>query len=237
MTTTAEGVRERAKARRQESYRLGHQMLSFEASPSFAGMGLFVRNENLVLSDRLRAVEAAIQKGVVTEEEIRNPGVPPRPEAFGLISDEKPSRFTQEQKVRFWAIGEKAYPALMAACAVAVGIWLHLTNNPLLICIIMGAIGGLFGFLGILMAGTAIFMALEATAPGAAAWRTFKVAKDRHGVLVAAKRVIAAESDVKAFGRANGPEFERLCARAFRRHGYRVEEMGGANDGGVDLLV
>ena len=40
-----------------------------------------------------------------------------------------------------------------------------------------------------------------------------------------------------AYQTNNGLEFERLVARAFRRSGFQVEEFGGVNDGGVDLIV
>lgn len=62
-------------------------------------------------------------------------------------------------------------------------------------------------------------------------------ARRRAAAIEAARRVDARASDIRIYEACTGAEFERLVARAFRQQGYSVEEMGGANDGGVDLHV
>lgn len=64
-------------------------------------------------------------------------------------------------------------------------------------------------------------------------------AEDRRrlAAIKAARKIAARAGDIRIYEQCSGPEFERLVARAFRADGFRVDEMGGANDGGVDLHV
>ena len=49
--------------------------------------------------------------------------------------------------------------------------------------------------------------------------------------------MLARERDIRLYDGCSGAEFETLVAWAFRSKGFRVEQVGGADDGGIDLLV
>jgi len=77
---------------------------------------------------------------------------------------------------------------------------------------------------------------IEGFLPGAAPYRRYREAIERYHIISKAQAVKALEADVRMYENASGREFERLVARAMRRSGWSVEEIGGANDGGIDLV-
>lgn len=199
-----------------------------------SALARFVDDENLVLSDRLRTIDAAIARGVITEEELATPMQAPKPEDFGLAS------------------GSKAQPM----------IWFNLFGGIYYIFCILG-----FFSLWItipnaafndriapemrwLLAGTSILAAAFIWKGREVMWalicslfpdldRRKRYVEEcmKHDVLAACRTVRRFEGDVRIYHAASGYEFERLVARAFRRRGWVVQEMGGANDGGIDLLA
>jgi hypothetical protein len=238
MGQQSDDVRQRARDRRRRNLELGRRITAFEAGLGGIGeLGRFVKNDNLVLSNRLEAIEIAIRRGIVTLDDLRQPGREPSPFDFGLWSAKKPKRIPAVLEAWFEAHQEFVMAAIIGSSMIAIAAWIYLSAGPILLALLGGFFGGWFVAMPLMIAAMAIIALVNSTAPGRYEWRQYQAAKERHEVLVAAKTVLDLESDVKAFLHANGPEFERLTARAFRRNGYRVEEMGGANDGGVDLLV
>lgn len=235
MQGQSEEVRQRARNRRLINRRLGQEFARFEGgNGGIEVLAQSVTNDNLVLTDRLRAIETALRRGLITEEELTDPADMPTPADFGLLAA------TPEPKWDDWDIIGLIYGLL--AFFIFFSLWVTIPNalfnndigrdaRWLLVAIAVASIAFL------IWGQTVLRILFNGLSPTYSARRRYRDAKLRYDLLVACRIVRACEDDVQAFLSASGPEFERLVARAFRRHGYRVEEVGGSNDGGIDLLV
>jgi hypothetical protein len=75
--------------------------------------------------------------------------------------------------------------------------------------------------------------AINFVIPGASRYRKFKAARLKYEAASSLRLIWYRQRKLKSC-KTNDGQFERLVARAFRRSGFRVEENGGVNDGGVD---
>jgi hypothetical protein len=202
-----------------------------------ADLGRFINNENLVLSNRLDAIEIAMERGIINIEELTSRSPEPLPSEFGLESEERPSVFPCS--LRNWVDQrrETIIAALMLCGMASVVLFIYVESQSIMLAFFGALFGGLIGGFLLTSVVCGAIALIERAAPGIGRWRQFQAAKQRWRVISAARIVWSLGSDVRAFERASGPEFERLTARAFRRLGYFVEEVGGANDGGIDLVI
>ena len=66
------------------------------------------------------------------------------------------------------------------------------------------------------------------------AWKSAVAAHNEHQLIHSAW--VFGQS-AKVWAEADGPTFEKLVARHFRQSGWAVKMIGGAGDGGVDLII
>jgi hypothetical protein len=71
----------------------------------------------------------------------------------------------------------------------------------------------------------------------AATARAYDAAVRAHAYREQARQTWLMSQTLEPWRKADGPTFERLTAREFRRQGWKVQRVGGANDGGVDLRL
>lgn len=231
MATQAQ-VRRRAQDRRLANRRLGQEFARFEHGEGGLEMlASFVGNERLVLTDRLRAIEVGLKRQLITADQLAKPQLSPVPGDFGL-----PASTPSTGGLDPVPMLSEILSFLLGATALVMIFnllngWLSSDTRWLL------AFASILSLVLIYRGKGWMRWAVDRLFPQHAARRLFREACLRHDVLRVCRVVRALEGDVRAFHAADGPEFERLVARAFRRQGYRVEEQGGANDGGVDLLV
>jgi hypothetical protein len=225
-------------AERQSAARINREdLVAFErGSGDLRTLGQLVRREWMPLSMRLDVIDIALARGMVTPDEISGPSSAPQPENFGA-GEHAPS--VLPTGVKDWAIGHYELIAPIYALTVAGSSLAFVASYELdLIEVILA--GGLLAFFLVflipVLAGILINV-IDGLLPGAAAWRRYAKALERHEVLGDVRAVWSLESEYRALKNASGSEFERLVARAFRRAGYRVEEKGGIGDEGVDLVA
>ncbi|MDV3455874.1 restriction endonuclease [Sphingomonas sp. HF-S4] len=191
---------------------------------------------NIILADKLEAVEVAYGLGVINEGELEHPVARPEPEDFGLDSDKRPSILPE------WAtvLLENPYAILTIAAALFIGDMAYLIivsgadlGTALLISFFIAPTIGIGAAIGMV----ALVAAVNAILPNAGAHRAYRKALQRHETIEAARAILSRGHDIKSLYAAGGQEFERRIARAFRQWGFDVDEVGGRNDGGIDLVV
>lgn len=225
-------------AERQSAARINREdLVAFErGNGDLRTLGQLVRREWMPLSMRLDVIDIALAKGMVTPDEISSPSSAPRPEDFGA-GEHAPSVIPVGLKD--WAIEHYELIAPIYAVIITGSSLVFVSSYGLdLIEVLMG--GSLLAFFLVFLIPVLVGIlinVIDGLLPGAAAWRRYARARERHEVLGDVRAVWSLESEHRAFKNASGSEFERLVARAFRRAGYRVEEMGGIGDEGVDLVA
>lgn len=235
MSETSEAARSRKRQRQLDLNRLSILMIRFEAGQG----GLDCLDEflkaNLILPDKLAAIDVAIRRKLIDHTDLSTKCPAPSPVDFGILSETKPTIIPK----RIRAILDNPTLGLVALGASYLTMFVLLWRA--------GSGWFLSGFLALLAGPAALMVGLVGSLiliaicdnflPNAAAYRRYRRAKKRHEVIRVASTIFAAQNDIHSFYRASGPEFERLVARAFRRWGFHVRELGGANDGGIDLVV
>lgn len=191
-------------------------------------------NEQLQLSARLVHIDAALRLGTITQEQLDRPTGMPTPSDYNLPSS---------TPVPDWAHSDFVSGiAYVIAAILFFSLWVTIPNAFFNSSISSGnrwllGIAGAAG-IGFLVYGLRIMRAIAGSlSPTYNLRQSYCLGRIRYDILAVCRKVKRAENDVNSYRTANGPEFERLVARAFRKRGYKVEEMGGANDGGVDLVV
>lgn len=197
-----------------------------------------VRNDNLSFALRLEVIEAAVQGGMINGDDLTGATIPPEFTTYGLNTDRAPTilppRFQAEDGSKLTSVlGERL---IVAACIIGSTIWLWQTfHTP---WALIGAPFLAFIVLIITMIVlVATISAINFCIPGASRYRKFKAAMLKYEAVSASQLIWYKQDEVESYNTNDGQEFERLVARAFRRSGFRVEEYGGVNDGGVDLIV
>ena len=191
-------------------------------------------NEQLQLSVRLAHIDAALQAGTITQEQLDCLTNLPMPSDYRLPSS---------TSVPSWNHGDLV---LSITEIVKITLFLSLFGtipNAVFYNAVPSGSRWLLGIAGVIsiafmVHGLRIVRAIMAIlSPTYSLTLSYRLARIRYDLLAVCREVKRAENDINSYRAANGPEFERLVARAFRRRGYKVDEMGGANDGGVDLVV
>lgn len=189
---------------------------------------------------RLEAVDVALRRKLITLEQIARERSEPTAADFGLTTEDKPDvrpkwmRGTpgpDEVASKPFMIG------LAVVCVIATAAYMHGPDTTWIQAVAGSILIAPFVFLaaGIAIALTVVF--LNRQLPETFVWEQYQGAKLDHRVFAACRKIKRLESDVRSFYGCSGPEFERLVARSFRKQGYTVQEVGGANDGGVDLVA
>ena len=234
-------ARQRARRRRDENKRFSRTMLLFKAGEGGLDvLGDFVNNDHLILADRLDAVDVALQRDLINQDEISDPGSPPSFYDFGLKSEVAPTVMPDWLKATAGSGHVASNAAIITLISLAFATsasWTWMTSHSVTAVILNTPFLTLIGSIALGLSIAMFMHCVNSILPGAAAHRRYTAAQNRHKLLSAVKLLQAYQNDVHAYIGCSGPAFERLVARAFRRLGYRVEENGGANDGGVDLLV
>lgn len=240
MTTSGE-IKLQAKNRRQESIDLGRQLIEFEGGQG--GIDIltrFVLNESLMLSNRLDVIDIALTRGLITIAEIARPGPVPTLVEFGLVSDKPPTilpGLIQPDPDDTLLTNHIGMAILAALGFLAAAVWEWYETRSVLLTLTVTPFLSIASILIVMVSFAISVMVINTVLPGAKAYRRYRQAIERHNTLAMIHKLKSHERDVRAYSECNGPEFERLVARAFRNRGWQVEEMGGANDGGIDLVA
>lgn len=224
------------KERRWRSTNLGIAFANFKSgSGDINTLWFFLRMPDLALSNKLEAIDIAVERGIISNKDLSNKIHEPIPEFFGAKSTEKPRLFDLSKMHFFENNREKI--VLWAMCGWV--ILFHYAFFRFEISFLNVFASLLLGSMSGILAGTGLAVlvgAIEGFLPGAAPYRRYREATERYHIISKAQAVKALEADVRMYENASGREFERLVARAMRRSGWSVEEIGGANDGGIDLV-
>lgn len=221
-----------ALTRQIEALRDGHVSL-YE-------LNVIISRKDVAISAKLEAIDIALSRGILTLTELENLPPRPQPEDFGVsTSAEADGNSHTDDRVMHFII-------LAAwAASTSITIWYlydgQVTLGAFLAVLFAGLFLGLFPlvFLSLVTAaivGVGGYLA-NRLVPSRIAKRRFEKALQKHSTLSLASEIKSHENDVTLYTKASGREFERLVARAYSKAGYEVVEVGGANDGGVDLIV
>ncbi len=222
--------------RRWRSRNLGIAFADFKSGAGDINrLWFFLRMPDLALSNKLEAIDIALERGIISDIDLNNKQDEPKPEFFGAKSAKRPALFDKTKIKPLDYYQEKIVLLLLF-------IWItlfHYTFFKFEISFLSVFSSFLLGSMSGALAGgvlAGLIGAIEECLPGAAAYRRYTKAVERYQIIAKAQAVKALEADVRIYENASGREFERLVARAMRRSGWAVEEMGGANDGGIDLV-
>ncbi len=218
-----------ALTRQINAFRDGHGKLD--------ALDAIISRRDVAISAKLEAVDIALARGILTSAELANIPPKPQPGEFGVsinVEADRGHRSTDEI-TQFAAVAGWVTSTLLS-------IWyLYDETADLGLSLSVGLLfgGTPFFILGLVTAG--IFSLghhlADRLLPSRIAKRRFDEALKSHSTLSLAGKIKAYESDVTLYQKASGREFERLVARAYSKAGYNVIEVGGSNDGGVDLIV
>lgn len=222
-----------ALTRQIEAFRNGHGELE--------ALDAIISRNDVAISAKLEAIDIALSRGIVTAEELASSPRKPEPLDFGVTLDEgTPRRF----KFLDHSPGQFPEHALLVAwlfSAILMIWYLYDRTNSFFLSLTTGF---LLSFAPIMIFGFGIAIVVRSLSylgdkfiPSRIAKRRFDAALKSHSTLVLAREIKSFEGDVALYKTASGREFERLVARAYSKSGYDVVEVGGANDGGVDLIV
>lgn len=239
MAVQTDAQRRAAQQHHQAKRRLYNRIVQFQLGQgSMEDFRDTVRDDKLSFALRLEAIEAALQGGLIERRDFTGIIKPPKFVDYGLANDKAPTilpiclQGEDDSKIT----SNLGMGVILAACVIGSAIWLWQTFHS------VWALVGL-PFLIFLVLPCVMLLLVLAVAtinyilPGASRYRQFKAARLKYEAVSAARLIWYRQDEVKSYNTNDGQEFERLVARAFRRKGFRVEEWGGVNDGGVDLVV
>ena len=218
-----------ALSRQIESFRDGHGKLQ--------SLDAIISRKDIAISAKLEAIDIALSKGIVTEEQLSDLPPRPQPKNFGASMNADPNRTSKfDNKTLNFAV------LVGWVISTLFSIW-YLYDKPedLGLALSVGLLFGGLPFFAFCLAAAVItgiggYLA-NRLVPSRIAKRRFAEALQSYSTLALVREIKAYEKDVALYKKASGPEFERLVARAYSKSGYDVIEVGGANDGGVDLIV
>lgn len=239
MAVKSDAGRWAAQQRRQANQRLYHQIVQFRSGQgSMKEFRDVVRNDNISFALRLEVIESALQGGMIDSGDLTGVITPPDFTEYGLTTDRAPTilpaclQGEDSSKIT----SNLGIGLVLSACIIGSAIWLWQTFHTL-----WAVIGTPFAaFMALIFSMPALVITISAinfVIPGASRYRKFKAARLKYEAASASRLIWYRQEEVKSYKTNDGQEFERLVARAFRRSGFRVEENGGVNDGGVDLIV
>lgn len=218
-----------ALTRQIEAFRDGHGKLQ--------SLDAIISRKDVEISAKLEAIDIALSRGLLTEEQLTDVPPRPQPQNFGVSINANPDLNCKfDDKILNFAV------LVGWLTSTLFSIW-YLYNEPADLGFALG-IGLIFGGLPFIVlflaasviAGTGRHLA-DRLVPSRIAKRRFAEALQSHSTLSLVREIKTYENDVALYKKASGREFERLVARAYSKSGYDVIEVGGSNDGGVDLIV
>lgn len=196
-----------------------------------------ISRKDIAISAKLEAIDIALSRGIVAKKHLTDLPPRPQPQDFGVPINAEPNRKCKfEDKILKFAVLAGWVTSTLFS------IW-YLYDGAADIGLALSAgllFGGLpffvFCFAAAVITRTGSYLT-DRLMPSRIAKRRFAEALQSHSTLSLVREIKAYENDVALYKKASGREFERLVARAYSKSGYDVIEVGGANDGGVDIIV
>jgi len=193
-----------------------------------------------MLPQKLAAIEAAYESRLLDKREVTGIQTAPNHEDYGLPWDDAKTLVERAQEAVFpdGQMAPRIATALFVGSWIAGSIYLHdIEGMGTLAAIFSGA----FSIIPTMFAGmiaAAIWSSLcDAHGKQTKAIYAYREAKLRFSVIQQIRNVMVKANAASSLYEATGPEFEVLVASVFRKWGFQVDEVGGVNDGGVDLVV
>ena len=215
------------------------------------GQGNLVAIDSILANDlvdwplKLRALDAAIEHGLLRQSDLDRPA-PPAPlrgpfgDDYRTLIDRILSTFDRA------LYGGRVVHALLLLALLVVFIALLAAGAHWGIALLSAFFVGPFAF-GLAVAAFPLFViaAVGLLSPVSLlkyikrlkADARFREAKAAHALQSLRIEVWRRRNSIRAWESADGDQFEELVARWFRQRNYVVNKLGGAGDGGVDLIV
>lgn len=189
-----------------------------------------IENSDASLIQKEEAIAHCIQAGHIAKSDFVTPLTKPTREDFGLAEREcfPPYEWIFDNYLKFLLIGGALLSIL---CLLFFG------GYPFKEAFVLGLLCSPIGAGVILLAAAHPLIVKEKINRTRSRREQYLDRVERYKTVVAALPVIEKASSTRRFHEASGPEFEVLVGRVFKQWGYQVTQVGGASDGGVDLVV
>jgi hypothetical protein len=235
----------RRKNARDQNKHLKSMLLQVEAGLGDFGLFSRVINHSAALHpQKMLAISAAQRHGWISWDEVTASQVEPHFSDFGLESESYEYPFVlgygqleKHMEVHPKLSGLASLIAIAGCWAVGFGYFRHWKNEEIFPSLVLGGLSVVGVFIFGLFASVFFYMIWGALHPTAQLDKRYKAAKTRFALIQQVRDIISKANTAASFYNATGREFEMLVATVFRKWGYEAREVGGANDGGVDLVV